>query len=154
MRTVGNHAALRGRRYLLITLGHSVLNGVVVGVLCWWIGLPAEIALGFAVGALTAIPLIGILVGGIPAVLLAFGVQDWRAGFLVVGVLVALQLVEAAVVRPRVDPRTVRLGPTIALVVALLGFELYGVGGAVYGVALAVVGLAALDAVGRLRDQA
>ena len=68
--------------------------------------------------------------------------------------LVALQLVEAAVVRPRVDPRTVRLGPTIALVVALLGFELYGVGGAVYGVALAVVGLAALDAVGRLRDQA
>ena len=68
--------------------------------------------------------------------------------------LVALQLVEAAVVRPRVDPRTVRLGPTIALVVALLGFELYGVGGAVYGVALAVIGLAALDAVGRLRDQA
>ena len=154
VRTVGNHAALRGRRYLLITLGHSVLNGVVVGVLCWWLGLPAEIALGFAVGALTAIPLIGILVGGIPAVLLAFGVQDWRAGFLVVGVLVALQLVEAAVVRPRVDPRTVRLGPSIALVVALLGFELYGVGGAVYGVALAVVGLAALDAVGRLRDQA
>ncbi len=153
VRTVGRQAALRGRRYLLIVLAHSVVNGVVVGALCWWIGLPAAIALGFAVGVLTAIPLIGILVGGIPAVLLAFGVEDWRAGFLVVGVLVALQLIEAAVVRPRVDHRTVRLGPTVALVVALLGFELYGVGGAVYGVALAVIALAALDAVGRLRAQ-
>ena len=54
--------------------------------------------------------------------------------------------------RPYVDPRTVRVGPTIPIVVGLLGFELYGVGGAVYGVALAVIGLAALDAVGRLRD--
>ena len=80
VRTVGRQAALRGRRYLLIVLAHSVVNGVVVGTLCWWIGLPAAIALGFAVGVLTAIPLIGILVGGIPAVLLAFGVEDWRAG--------------------------------------------------------------------------
>ena len=153
VRTVGRQAALRGRRYLLIVLAHSVVNGIVFGGLCWWIDLPASIALGFAVGVLTAIPSIGILVGGIPAVLLAFGVEDWRAGFLVVGALVALQLIEAAVVRPRVDPRTVRLGPTIALVVALVGFELYGVGAAIYGVALAVIALAALDAVGRLRAQ-
>ena len=33
----------------------------------------------------------------------------------------------------------------------LLGFELYGVGGAIYGIALAVFALAALDAIGRLR---
>ena len=44
-----------------------------------------------------------------------------------------------------------RVGPTIPIVVALLGFELYGVGGAIYGIALAVIALAALDAVGRLR---
>ena len=150
VRTVGGQAALRGRRYLLIVLAHSVVNGVVVGLVCWWIGLPAAIALGFAVGALTAIPLIGVLVGGIPAVLVAFGLEDW-AGFVVVGVLVALQVIEAAAVRPAVDARTVRVGPTVAVVVALLGFELYGVGGAVYGVALAVIALAALDELGRMR---
>ena len=146
----GGQAALRGRRYLLIVLAHSVVNGVVVGLVCWWIGVPAAIALGFAVGALTAIPLIGVLVGGIPAALLAFGLEDW-AGFVVVGVLVALQVIEAAAVRPAVDTRTVRVGPTVAVVVALLGFELYGVGGAVYGVALAVIALAALDELGRMR---
>jgi predicted PurR-regulated permease PerM len=150
VRKVGSHAALRGRRYILIALGHSVVNGAIVGLLCWWLDLPAAIALGFAVGVLTPIPLIGVLVGGIPAVLLAFALEDW-AGFVVLGVLVALQVIEAAVVRPAVDARTVRVGPTVAVVVALLGFELYGVGGAVYGVALAVIGLAALDEIGRLR---
>ena len=153
-RTIGSQAALRGRRYLLVVLAHSIVNGVVVGLLCWWIGLPAEIALGFAVGVLTAIPLIGVLVGGIPAALVAFGTEDWRTGMLVVGVLVALQLIEAAVVRPIVDARTVRVGPTVAAVVALLGFELYGVGAAVYGFAVAVIGLAALDTAGRLRGRA
>ena len=33
----------------------------------------------------------------------------------------------------------------------MLGFELYGIGGAIYGIALAVLALAALDAVGRIR---
>ena len=65
--------------------------------------------------------------------------------------LLVLQTIEAAVVRPFVDARTVRVGPTIPIVVGLLGFELYGVGGAVYGIALAVIALAALDAVGRIR---
>ena len=42
----------------------------------------------------------------------------------------------------------------VAIAVSLLGFELYGVGGAVYGLALAIIILAALDAVGKLRDEA
>ena len=69
----------------------------------------------------------------------------------VVVALLILQTIEAAVVRPYVDARTVRVGPTIPIVVALLGFELYGIGGAIYGIALAVIALAALDAVGRIR---
>jgi tetrahydromethanopterin S-methyltransferase subunit D len=50
-----------------------------------------------------------------------------------------------------VDPRTVRLGPTVPIVVGLLGFELYGIGGAIYGIALAVLVLAGSDALGRIR---
>ena len=55
--------------------------------------------------------------------------------------------------RPYVDTRTVRVGPTIPIIVGLLGFELYGVGGSVYGIALAVIALAALDAIGRIRGE-
>jgi predicted PurR-regulated permease PerM len=151
MRTVGRTAALRGRQYLLVALGQSVVNGVIVGSVCWALGFPAAISLGFVVGVFTLLPLIGVLVGGIPALLLGFGLEGWQDGLIVLLVLLALQTIEAAVVRPFVDARTVRVGPTIPIVVALLGFELYGVGGAVYGIALSVIALAALDAVGRLR---
>jgi hypothetical protein len=36
----------------------------------------------------------------------------------------------------------------VPTIIGLLSFELYGIGGAVYGVGLAVLGLAALDAIG------
>lgn len=151
IRTVAIDSALRGRRYLLIAIVHSILNGVLVGLLCWRLEVPAALSLGVVVGAFTILPLVGVIVGGIPAMLLAFGSEGMATGVAVLALLLALQVVEAAVVRPRVDPRTVRLGPAAPIVVGLLGFELYGAGGAIYGIALTVLGLAALDAIGRQR---
>jgi predicted PurR-regulated permease PerM len=149
IRTVGYEAATRGRRYILVVLGQSIFNGLVVGLVCWSVGLPAAVSLGFVVGVLTALPLVGVMVGGIPALLLAFGLLAWWEATIVLLVLLALQIIEVTLVRPYIDTRTVRIGPTIPIIVGLLGFELYGVGGAVYGIALAVIGLAALDAAGR-----
>ena len=58
---------MRGRRYLLIALAHSIANGVLVGLVCWRLDLPAALSLGVVVGAFTILPLIGVLVGGVPA---------------------------------------------------------------------------------------
>jgi len=147
-------AGTRGRQYLLVVIGHSILNGVVVGLTCSLLDVPAAVILGVAVGALTVLPLIGVVVGGVPALLLAYGLEGWWTGTIVLGVVVILQAVEVVVVRPRVDRATVRVGPTVPIIVGLLGFELYGIGGAVYGLALAVLALAAMDAVGRQRSDA
>jgi putative heme transporter len=152
IRTVATAGALRGRHYLLIALAHSLVNGVIVGLLCYALDLPAALSLGVAVGAFTILPMIGVLVGGVPALLLAFGLEGGWTGVVVLIVLLLLQAIEAVVVRPWVDPRTVRLGPAAPIVVGLLGFELYGIGGAIYGIALTVIAFAALDAVGRIRD--
>ena len=92
-----------------------------------------------------------MLVGGVPALLLAFGLEGGWTGLVVLVVLLALQTVEAVIVRPSVDPRTVRLGPAAPIIVGLLGFELYGIGGAIYGIALTVIAFAAMDAIGRIR---
>jgi predicted PurR-regulated permease PerM len=152
IRTIGQEAASRGRRYLLVVIAHSIVNGLVVGLVCWAFDLPAAVSLGFLVGMLTVLPLIGVIVGGIPALLLTLGLIGWGHALVMLLVLVALQTIEALVVRPLVDPRTVRVGPTVPIVVGLVGFELYGVGGSIYGIALAVIALAALDAVGRDRE--
>lgn len=152
IRTVAMSGAVRGRRYFLIAIAHSLVNGVIVGLVCWALDLPAALSLGFLVGTFTIIPVIGVIIGGVPALLLAFGMDDTSTGVVVLIVLVLLQVVEAAIVRPWVDPRTVRLGPAAATVVGLLGFELYGIGGAVYGIALTVIALAALDAAGHVAE--
>ena len=151
LRLVGQSGGAARSPVPLVALGQSILYGLLVGWLCWMFDLPAAISLGVAVAVCTPLPLIGVLVGGVPALLLAFGLEGWRTGAAVLAWLLVLQAIEAAAVRPYVDARTVRVGPTIPIVVALLGFELYGVGGAIYGIALAVIALAALDAVGRLR---
>jgi predicted PurR-regulated permease PerM len=64
-----------------------------------------------------------------------------------VGLLVGLQTVEAVVIRPRVESRTMRVGPALMLIGTLIGFELYGIGGAVYGTAVLVLIWAVLLAV-------
>jgi len=153
IRRIGHEAATRGRRYLLVAIVQSVLNGLAVGLACWWLDLDAAFSLGFVVGALTAIPLIGVMVGGIPALLLGFGLQGWNTALWLLAVLVILQSIEAVLVRPYVDARTVRVGQTVPIIVGLLALELYGVGGAVYAIALAVIGLAALDSAGRIRGE-
>ena len=151
IRTVASAGALRGRRYLLIALAQSLVNGVIVGAVCYALDLPAALSLGVVVGAFTILPLIGVLVGGVPAMLLAFGLEGGSTGLVVLVVLLALQTVEAVIVRPWVDPRTVRLGPAAPIIVGLLGFELYGIGGAIYAIALTVIAFAAMDAIGRIR---
>ena len=145
--------ARRGRTYALCTLAHSLVNGLVFGVACWLLDLPAPVSLGFAVGLTTAIPLIGTFIGGVPALLLAFGSSSWPVGVTVLALLVTLQAVEVLIVRPLVDSRSVRVGTTVAIVVVLIAFDLYGVGAAICAVGLAAIGLGALDVYGASRDE-
>jgi predicted PurR-regulated permease PerM len=153
VRRIVFQGARRGRTYILWTLANVLANGLAFGVVCWLFDLPAPLSLGVAVALLTPIPMIGVLVGGVPALLLAFGLNSWRVGTAVLLVLIALQAIEVLVVRRIVDARSVRLGTTVAVVVALLAFDLYGLGAAAYAIALAVIALAALDVYGSERDE-
>jgi len=60
-------------------------------------------------------------------------------------IVVALQVLDSMTVRPRVAARSVKTGLAVPWIVALLGYSVYGVGGAAYGVAFALFGLAVLD---------
>ncbi len=146
-------SARRGRVYILWTISHSLINGLIVGVAAWLLDLPAPVSLGVSVGLMTAIPLIGVVVGGVPALLLAFGSSSWVVGATMLVLLLTLQAVEMIIVRPLVDSRSVRVGTTVAIVVTLTAFDLYGIGAAMCAFALAAIALAALDVYGASRDE-
>ena len=138
---------------MLVSLANALAIGLAFGGLCRALDVPAPLSLGAAVAVMSMVPFIGVVIGGVPALLLAYGSLSWTDGAIVLAGLVTLQGFEALVVRPYLDRRAVRVGPTVPTIVGLLSFELYGIGGAVYGVALAVLGMAALDAVAGVYDE-
>jgi predicted PurR-regulated permease PerM len=140
-------ASSTARAYLLLTLLQTVAITALCSLVFYLLDLPAPFVLGLLVGWLGAIPYIGVIFGGL-APLLAAATDPHEFTYLVLVVLlVGLQTVEAVVIRPRVDKRTVRVGPALMLIGTLIGFELYGVGGAIYGTAVLVLLWAVLLAV-------
>jgi hypothetical protein len=60
--------------------------------------------------------------------------------------VIVVEVVDILWWRPRCDRRTVEVGLFLPLMATLVGYELYRIGGAVYGYALVVIGLALVAA--------
>lgn len=144
---ISHRAFTSWRRYSLVALGQVVVVTLVAWLVLWAIDLPAPFILGLTIGGSSVIPLVGVIVGGVPALLFSAGTLDlWRVA-VVIGLVIGLQLFEVLVVRRRVDDATLSVGPALTLIVAMIGWEIYGLGGAAYGVLLLVLALAFADAV-------
>jgi predicted PurR-regulated permease PerM len=139
-------ASQRARGYLLLVLVQTIVITAVCSVVFYLLDLPAPFLLGLLVGWLGTIPYFGIVLGGLAPLLVAATESHGFTYPVLVGLLVGLQILEAHVIRPRIDRRTLRVGPTLMLIGYLVGFDLYGLGGAIYGTAALVFLWAVLQA--------
>jgi predicted PurR-regulated permease PerM len=106
--------------------------------------LPGPAPLALWAGLFSLVPFVGVVVGSVPVVLLALAASPGRAVAVTV-VLLGWQLVEALVLQRRLEARSLHVGPFVTVAVAMVGLELYGIGGALAAVALAVVVAALAD---------
>ena len=136
----------RARGYIGWAIGEAVTFGLVAYAVCRLFDLPAPVVLALLAGALALLPYIGFFLGAIPIVLFTAGFESITGAIVLLVVVIAIQLAEALTVRRWVDERTMHVGPAVPVIVALLGYEIYGLGGAGYGVAIAVLLLALADA--------
>ena len=115
---------------------NMVVIGVVTGVAAALLGLPAPALLGVLAGLTEMIPIVGPVIGAIPAILLGFTISPYFP-LVVALVYLVIQQVEAHTLVPLVMRQSVGL-PALAVVVALAaGGALAGVGGAIVAVPLA-----------------
>lgn len=135
----------RARSAVIFAVGEALLVGLGVAAVAAALDLPAPSAVGFAAGVLSLFPHVGLTIGAIPMLLLALGFRSLPTAMALLAVVLALQLVDSLVVRPRLAARSVEIGLFVPWVVALVGYAVYGVGGAAYGTAFALFGLAILD---------
>ena len=110
--------------------------GVASGIGYALIGLPNALALAVLAGLLEAVPLLGPILGAIPAVLIAlpFGINT---ALLVVALATTLQLVENYVLIPRIMRETVGVSALVNILAVLAFGSLYGFAGVFIAIPMA-----------------
>jgi predicted PurR-regulated permease PerM len=136
----------RAWRYLIGTIGIALLSGLYAYAWCRIADLPGAIVLAIFVALASVLPNVGIMIGAIPVVLLAAGV-DPSSGwpFTLIALFALWQVIDVVVLRRRLARASIAIGPVVTTLVAMLGFDLYGIGGALVGVALAVFVVSVVD---------
>jgi predicted PurR-regulated permease PerM len=110
--------------------------GVAAGLLCAVLGVPGALLLGLIAALTEAIPIVGPVLGAVPAILIAATVSPELALVIGLGYL-ALQIVEGSVLVPLVMRNTVGISPLLVLVSLLIGGQLGGLVGAFLAVPVA-----------------
>lgn len=110
--------------------------GVATGITYTLLGLPGALLLGLIAALTEAIPIVGPLLGAIPAILVAATVSPELA-LLVALIYLVLQLVEGNVLVPLVMRSTIGISPLLVLFSLLIGAEVGGLIGAFLAVPLA-----------------
>lgn len=135
----------RARRAVVLTVGVSLLAGLVGTSVANWLGLPAPAALGFAIAVFGLLPHIGFIVGSIPLLLMTVGFRSGTMAIVIAIAAVVLQVLDSLVTRRWIARRSVHVGLLAPWVVALVAYSVYGVGAAAYSTIALVFALAFLD---------
>ena len=141
--TVGQYA----RGQLLM----SFVMGTYTGLAMTVIGVPYAVVLGILTFFLEFLPLIGAPIGMGLAVLIALIFKGPFVGLLALVAALGGHAIEAYILGPRVMGSATRIHPLVAMAALLIGAELAGILGALFGVPLAALGNVFLGAIYRAR---
>jgi predicted PurR-regulated permease PerM len=125
-------------RYHIVSL-ISVFLALAVGIAlgAWVLGVPLTLAIGVLVFLGAFIPIIGALLSGMVAVLVALVAQGpWTALFMLL-VVVLIQQLESHVLQPFLMGRLVAVHPLAIIIAIAAGVTVAGVVGALIAVPLA-----------------
>ena len=126
------------RRWLGAQLVLSIIVGFVVGLGLWLLGVRYPLALGILAGALEIVPIIGPILAGLFAVIVAFSESSTLALY-VLTFFVVVQQLENHVLIPLFMGRTMKVHPVIVTISLLAGGQVAGFVGIFLAVPIAVL---------------
>jgi predicted PurR-regulated permease PerM len=122
-RVVGGY--IRGQIILSACIG--VLQGVGMAI----IGVPFAPLIGILAFFLEFIPMIGTIVTGFIAVVIAL-TQSWTLALVTLVYTILIDMLEGYVLSPRILARAVEIRPVVTLLAMIAGSQLFGIWGAVF----------------------
>jgi len=125
--------------YVRGTVAVAAIHALLLGLTLWLLGIPLLVPFIVLIFLAAFVPIIGILVVGTLAILVALATQGWVAAVILLAVLLAENQIEAHLLQPLVVGRIVRLHPLGIILVLAVGAIVAGIPGAIIAVPLAAV---------------
>jgi predicted PurR-regulated permease PerM len=123
---------IAGQGVLCLVIGIMALAAYLL------IGLPNALVLALVAGALEAVPMIGPLLGAIPAAVIALSIAPSKLVWVIVATLV-IQQVENSLLVPRVMRKAVGVNPFVSLLAIFAFSSLFGIAGALMAIPIAAI---------------
>jgi predicted PurR-regulated permease PerM len=117
----------------------ALIDAVFIGVGIYFLGVPLAVPLGVFIFLFSFIPLVGAVVSGALAVVVALVTNGVFTALMVLVVVLAVQQIEGHVLQPFILGRAVRVHPLAVVLAVASGGLIAGIGGAVVAVPLVAV---------------
>lgn len=121
--------------------GQSILC-LLIGILAFFayqiIGLPNAFILALMAGVLEAVPMIGPLLGAIPAGIIALSISPIKILWVIVATIV-IQALENYLLVPRIMRKAVGINPFVSLLAIFAFSTFFGIAGALMAIPLAAI---------------
>jgi AI-2 transport protein TqsA len=145
MLRAGKLIAEKFRRYAVIRTIASAATGLMVGLLCWALGVELATAWGVLAFVLNFIPFIGPFVATVlPALFAIVQFQSWEAATLIFAGVSLIQFLIGSYLEPRLSGSALSISPFLVVFAVFFAALLWGIPGAFMGVPLAIAVLTIL----------
>ncbi|MDO6801961.1 AI-2E family transporter [Wenyingzhuangia sp. 1_MG-2023] len=125
---------LKGLFLVMLILGFANSIGLLI------LGVPYSFVLGFMVAFLGIIPYIGITIGSFLVLFVSFVINGSVPQLIYISILFAvIQFIEGNFITPKIIGDKINLNPLLAIIVLLIGEQLWGIVGMIVALPLAAI---------------
>ncbi|GAA2953735.1 AI-2E family transporter [Streptomyces enissocaesilis] len=125
--------------YVRGTVIVALIDAIFIGLGIWFLDVPMAVPLAVFIFLFAFIPLVGAVMSGALAVVVALVTQGVFTALMVLIVVLAVQQIEGHVLQPFILGRAVRVHPLAVVLAVAAGGLVAGIGGAVVAVPLVAV---------------
>ncbi|MCK7627888.1 AI-2E family transporter [Streptomyces sp. RS10V-4] len=125
--------------YIRGTVLVALIDAIFIGIGLYFLDVPLAVPLAVFIFLFAFVPLIGAVVSGALACLIALVTQGVFTALLVLAVVLAVNQIESHVLQPFILGRAVRVHPLAVILSVAAGSLIAGIGGAVVAVPLVAV---------------
>lgn len=130
----------------------ALIDGVLIGIGLVILDVPLALPLAVLTFLGGFVPIVGALIAGALAVLVALVSNGFTTALIVLGIIVLVQQVEGNVLQPMLQSRSLKLHAAVVLLAVTAGGSLYGIGGAFLSVPLTAAAAVLLRYLGEQID--